>query len=74
MKQFILQGEYITLGQLLKNEGIINSGGEAKLFLASNSVLVNGVVTTERGKKLRDNDVVIIKTINFGLKVISTDV
>ena len=57
--------EYITLGQFLKMQSIIQSGGEAKLYLANNPVLVNGEPENRRGRKLRSGDVVIINGQNF---------
>lgn len=57
--------EYITLGQLLKINSIIQSGGEAKLYLASNPVLVNGESENRRGRKLRPGDVVTINGQDF---------
>lgn len=62
MKTFKIKTEYITLGQFLKAEGFIGSGGEAKFFLWDNDVFVNDEKRTERGKKLRDQDVVKIKS------------
>ncbi|MCI1986202.1 S4 domain-containing protein YaaA [Lacticaseibacillus baoqingensis] len=52
--------EYITLGQLLKDAGVIDSGGAAKWFLAENRVLVNGEADTRRGRKLRVGDSVTL--------------
>ena len=48
--------DYITLQALLKETGIIQSGGAVKGFLAENTVLVNGEDEKRRGKKLRIND------------------
>lgn len=48
--------EYITLGQFLKLADIIQSGGEAKSYLAQNNVLINGEVDNRRGRKLRRSD------------------
>lgn len=59
-KEVRIRGEYITLGQLLKEEGLIQTGGAAKYFLRENEVLVNGQVDTRRGKKLRAGDEVIV--------------
>jgi ribosome-associated protein len=53
--------DYITLGQLLKVVGEIQSGGEVKSYLASESPLVNGQQENRRGRKLRGGDVVILK-------------
>ena len=44
--------EYITLGQLLKIEGIISTGGEAKDYLAESTVKVDGELENRRGRKL----------------------
>ncbi|KAF0194416.1 MAG: hypothetical protein FD169_1814 [Bacillota bacterium] len=52
--------EYITLGQFLKMNSIIQSGGEAKIYLVNNPILVNGESENRRGRKLRSGDVVII--------------
>lgn len=48
--------DYITLQALLKETGIIQSGGAIKGYLAENTVLVNGVDEKRRGKKLRIDD------------------
>lgn len=47
--------EFITLGQLLKIEGLISTGGEAKLYLSNNTVLVDGIKEDRRGRKLYRN-------------------
>ena len=59
-KEVKIRGDYITLGQLLKEEGLIQTCGEAKYFLLENEVQVNGQVDTRRGKKLRAGDEVIV--------------
>ena len=48
----------ITLDQFLKQSGIVESGGHAKLLIQGGEVLLNGVVETRRGKKLAPGDVV----------------
>lgn len=50
--------EYITLGQFLKLARIIQNGGDAKIFLLTTSVYVNGELEQRRGRKLRPADVV----------------
>ncbi len=52
--------EFITLGQLLKIVGLIQTGGEAKIFLEENEILVNGELDSRRGRKLYRNTVVNI--------------
>ncbi|MGD6819000.1 S4 domain-containing protein YaaA [Metabacillus sp. 84] len=63
--------EYITLGQFLKLAEVIQSGGMVKWFLSEHEVLVNGEPENRRGKKLRNQDTVLIP--EFGsFVVIST--
>lgn len=52
--------DYITLQSLLKELGIIQSGGAIKGFLAETTVLFNGEDEKRRGKKLRLGDIVSI--------------
>ncbi len=60
-------GEYITLGQFLKKVGLIDFGGEEKVFLAENAVYVNGSLENRRGRKLRDRDLVNVLDYQFVL-------
>ena len=57
--------EYITLNVLLKITDIISTGGMAKVFLAENSVLVNGVSENRRGRKLYRGDVIEVLNHTF---------
>ena len=56
MEKIVLRDEYIKLGQALKAAGLVDSGVEAKIVIADGEVLVNGLVETQRGKKLHDGD------------------
>ncbi len=58
MKQISLRSEYITLGQMLKVGDCIDSGGQAKAFLAEVRIKVNGEKENRRGRKLYAGDVV----------------
>ena len=51
-----IEGDYITLGDLLKVEGVVDTGGQAKLLIQNGQVKVNGEVETRRGRKLRPGD------------------
>lgn len=55
-KDFILKGDYIRLDDLLKNVGVVNTGGHAKIVIQEGEVKVNGETCTMRGKKLRQGD------------------
>ena len=54
--EYKLFDDYITLQALLKETGIIQSGGAIKTFLSEYPVLFNGELENRRGKKLRVND------------------
>ena len=49
----------MKLDQFLKWKNLVSSGGEAKFFIKSGSVLVNGLVETKRGRKLNKGDKVL---------------
>ena len=55
---FKLRGDYITLGQLLKAENLVEDGAMAKEVIKEGLAKVNGEVDTRRGKKLYPGDVV----------------
>jgi ribosome-associated protein len=50
----------IRLGELLKLAGVVGSGGEVKLLLASEEVRVNGEPESRRGRQLRAGDEVLV--------------
>ncbi|MDO1604881.1 S4 domain-containing protein YaaA [Lactobacillus sp. YT155] len=56
MQEFVLNKEFITLGQLLKEVGVISTGGQAKFFLQEDLVFLNGEVENRRGKKIYVGD------------------
>ncbi|NJP38846.1 S4 domain-containing protein YaaA [Alkalicoccus luteus] len=58
-----VRGEFITLGQALKEAAVISSGGEAKPFLAEVPVFVNEEAEDRRGRKLYPGDRVVIEGI-----------
>lgn len=53
--------EPVELYKILKFEGLVASGGEAKIAIDSGAVLVNGEVETRRRKKIVSGD-----NIQFG--------
>ena len=59
----------IRLGALLKVAGVIDAGGEARPFLASNPVLVNGEPEQRRGRQLRPGDEVQVGDELFRLVI-----
>lgn len=61
--EVFINDEYITLGQLLKKENIVGSGGEVKIFLSEMPIYVNNQLNNQRGKKLYVNDIIKIEEI-----------
>ena len=53
-----LREDFIKLGQALKAAGLVESGVDAKFVVQDGLVKVNGVVETQRGKKLVDGDII----------------
>lgn len=53
-----ISGEFIELNKLLKFEGLVESGAQAKQVIAEGYVLVNGEVATQTRKKLFHLDLV----------------
>jgi ribosome-associated protein len=51
----------IELYKILKFEGLVSSGGEAKSVIAEGQVLLNGKVETVKGRKLASGDIVEFK-------------
>jgi len=47
-----ISNEPIELYKILKIEGMVSSGGAAKIEIAEENVLVNGVVETRKRKKI----------------------
>lgn len=61
MKKITITTEYIKLQDLLKFASMVSTGGEAKTVVNDGEVKVNGEICTQRGKKLRQGDVVSYK-------------
>jgi ribosome-associated protein len=58
MIEFKLKGEYIALCDLLKTEGIADSGGQGKAFVADGLVTVDGEVELRKTAKIRAGQIV----------------
>ena len=58
MKEIEISKEPVELYKILKLEGIVSSGGEAKYVIAEGQVLVNGKIETRKRKKIAAGDIV----------------
>jgi len=58
MDTVTIRAEPIDLFKVLKLDGVVSGGGEAKLLIADGQVRVNGEVETRKRKKISHGDVV----------------
>lgn len=65
MRVVEITSEPVELYKILKFEGMVASGGEAKQLISEGYVLVNGKVETRKRKKIVAGD-----TIEFAQKII----
>ena len=50
--------EPVELYKILKFEGLVNSGGEAKMLIGAGQVSVNGEIETRRRRKMLAGDII----------------
>lgn len=60
MTKVTIRTDFITLGQFLKLADCISTGGQAKHFLKTYKVRLNGETEQRRGKKIVAGDVIEI--------------
>ena len=65
--EYKLFEEFITLQALLKELGIIHSGGAIKSFLIEHQVYFNGELESRRGKKIRIGDTIDIPDLKVDI-------
>ena len=65
MKEVEITKEPVELYKILKFEGLVESGGEAKAVIDAGQVLVNGETETRKRKKIVSGDVIEYATEKF---------
>ena len=65
--------EYIELNTFIKLKNLAPTGGQAKLLIRSEKVLVNGTLETRNKKKLIDGDIVECSGQKFVIKLSDYD-
>jgi len=58
MREVEINKEPVELYKILKFEGLVSSGGQAKLVIADGQVLLNGKTETSKRKKIVSGDVI----------------
>ncbi|QMU08733.1 S4 domain-containing protein YaaA [Levilactobacillus suantsaii] len=64
-KAVFIETPYMTLGQMLKEESIISTGGQAKWYLRETTVMVNDEPDNRRGRKLYPGDTVAVPDVGL---------
>lgn len=64
-----ISNEPIELYKILKIEGMVSSGGTAKIEVAEGKVLVNGAVETRKRKKIVSGDVIEYESEKVRIKL-----
>lgn len=69
MREVVINQEPVELYKVLKFEGLVASGGEAKTVIAEGLVIVNGEVETRKRKKILSGDIIEIGKEKIRLKL-----
>jgi ribosome-associated protein len=64
--------EPVELYKILKFEGMVGSGGEAKAVIAAGQVLVNAKIETQKRKKIVAGDTIEFNNKKIGIKLASS--
>ena len=59
--------DWIKLDQVLKLADVAQSGGHAKLLIQDGLVKVNGIIESQRGKKIKNGDIVEVEGIEISV-------
>jgi ribosome-associated protein len=73
MREVTITKEPVELYKILKFEGLVTTGGEAKLVISDGQVTVNGEVETRKRRKILGGDTIVFgaETLQVGFIPIS---
>ncbi|WP_291808299.1 RNA-binding S4 domain-containing protein [Limnobacter sp.] len=69
MNEVIINKEPVELYKILKFQGWLSSGGEAKNVIADGHVLVNGQIETQKRKKIVGGDIIEFDGAKYTVKL-----
>lgn len=69
MRVIDITREPVELCKLMKFEGIVPTGGEAKLLIGDGQVIVNGAVETRKRKKIVSGDKIEFRGETYEVKL-----
>ena len=70
-RQVEIRSEPVELYKILKFEGLVTSGGQAKAVVAAGQVLVNGKVETQKRKKIVGGDTIEFDNEKIAIKLLA---
>jgi ribosome-associated protein len=70
MREVEITREPVELYKILKFEGLVTTGGEAKLLIGDGQVTVNGEIETRRRKKIINGDVIEFRGTQLLVKLV----
>lgn len=73
MREVEITVEPVELYKILKFEGMVSSGGEAKLVIEQGQVRVNGTVETRKRKKIISGDVIEFASEKVAVKYVGNN-
>ena len=73
MRKVEITREPVELYKILKFEGLVTTGGEAKLLIGDGQVMVNGEIETRRRKKIVNGDVIEFRGEALQMLLVSSD-
>jgi ribosome-associated protein len=62
-----IETDFIRLDALLKFAGVVQTGGEAKVYIQDGQVFLNGTPCVQRGKKVYPGDKVTFENIRINV-------
>ncbi len=70
MREVEINSEPVELYKILKFEGMVSSGGEAKSVIASGQVLLNGNIETQKRKKIVSGDIIEFNNEQISIQLV----
>jgi ribosome-associated protein len=70
MRDVEIRNEPIQLYKILKFEGLVSNGGEAKAAVAEGRVVVNGQVETRKRKQIVSGDIIEFQNEKMRVRLI----
>lgn len=69
MKEIIINHQPVELFKILKFEGLVGSGAEAKIVIADGLVSLNGLLETQKRKKVVAGDTITFNQETFSIRL-----